>query len=77
MEKSAARAAHDLMLRRIGQSLKDEDRDNARMWRDVRGEKRLLTLFDLSDFNRAIIHSRGFPLEYEPLEFPRLGVARG
>ena len=60
------------MLRRIEQGLKDEDRDNARMWIGVGAERRLLTLFDLSDFNRAIIRSRGFPLDYEPLNFPRL-----
>lgn len=77
MDKSAVRAGHDLMLRRIEQSLRDEDRDNARSWIGVGGERRLLTLFDLSDFNRAIIRSRGFPLEDEPLDFPRLPVGTG
>ncbi len=72
MEDAASRAAHNLMLRRIEQSLKDEDRDNARSWIGVDVERRLLTLFDLSDFNRAIIRSRGFPLEDEPLDYPRL-----
>jgi hypothetical protein len=33
MDKDAARRGHDLMLKRIEQSLKDEDRDNAKMWR--------------------------------------------
>lgn len=72
MDKAAARAAHDLMLKRIEQGLKDEDRSNALLWIGVGAEQRLLTLFDLSDFNRKIVRSRGFPIDYDDLDFPRL-----
>ncbi|MGE0602118.1 MAG: hypothetical protein AB7J35_22185 [Dehalococcoidia bacterium] len=72
MDKSEARAAHDLMLERIARGLKEEDRSNAEMWRDEPAEKRLAALFELSDFMRAMVRSRGFPIDYGELEFPGL-----
>lgn len=72
MEKSVSRAAHDLMLRRIEQSLKDEDRDNARMWIGKSDAECARAISQCSDLGDALIHTRGFPIDYGELDFPPL-----
>ena len=72
MEKDAARRGHDLLLQRIAQGLKDEDRDNAEMWRDRGGEDRLQAMFEVSDFMRKVARSRPDPVIWDDLEFPGL-----
>jgi hypothetical protein len=78
MDKVEARAAHDLMLKRIAQSLKDEDRSNAEMWRGKSAAERAQAIAQLSRLADALVRSRGFPIDYGPLEFPGLpGRRRG
>ncbi len=72
MDKEEARAAHDLMLKRIAQSLKDEDRSNAAMWRGATPERRLQAMAQLSALGAAIVRSRGFPPPKGASEFPGL-----
>ena len=73
MNEKDGRAAHALMLERIKQGLKDEDRSNAKMWRGKSGEERLKVLFEMSEFGRAQIRSRGFPINWKlEEEFPGL-----
>lgn len=72
MEKSADRAGHDLMLRRIEQSLKDEDRDNARMWIGKSDAECARAISQCSDLGDALIRARGFPINYGELDFPPL-----
>jgi hypothetical protein len=75
MDKPEARAAHDLMLRRIAQGLRDEDRDNARAWIGKSANLRLTTMFELSEFNRTMARKHGASLDNEEPEFPRLRQA--
>ncbi len=73
MDQEEARAAHDLMLKRIAQGLKDEDRSNAEMWRGKSAAERLKVLFEMSDFARMQIRSRGFPIDWTfEAQFPGL-----
>ena len=66
MDKVAARAAHDLMLKRIEEGLKEEDRDNALMWQGKTPQERLATVAALSALGEEIVRSRGFPRSEEP-----------
>lgn len=72
MDKAAARAAHDLMLKRIAEGLKEEDRSNAEFWRGKSAEERVEAMAQLSALGDAIVRSRGFPIRDEPLTFPGL-----
>jgi hypothetical protein len=72
MDKDAARRGHDLMLKRIEQSLKDEDRDNAKMWRGKSDAECARAIAQLSRLGDALVRASGKPLvEFEP-EFPGL-----
>lgn len=57
MDKAGARAAHDLMLKRIEQSLKDEDRDNALMWRGKSDAECARAIAECSDLGDALLRS--------------------
>ncbi|MCL4240791.1 MAG: hypothetical protein KJ048_05500 [Dehalococcoidia bacterium] len=72
MDKAGARAAHDLMLKRIEQSLKDEDRDNALMWRGKSDAESARAIAECSDLGDALLRSRGRPVDYGELDFPPL-----
>ncbi len=72
MDKAGARAAHDLMLKRIEQSLKDEDRDNALMWRGKSDAECARAIAECSDLGDALLRSRGTPVDYGELDFPPL-----
>lgn len=69
MEDAASHAAHNLMLRRIEQSLKDEDRDNALMWRGKSDAECAHAISQCSDLGDALVRARGFPVEYDELPF--------
>jgi hypothetical protein len=71
MDKAAARAAHDLMLKRIEEGLKEEDRSNARMWRGKSDAERLAVVAALSALGDEIVRSRGFARRPEA-QFPGL-----
>ena len=75
LDKEEARAAHDLMLKRIAQSLKDEDRSNAEMWRGKSDAECARAIAQLSRLADALVRSRGFPIDYGTLDFP--GLPRG
>lgn len=60
------------MLGRIEQSLKEEDRDNARMWRGKSDAECSRAISECSDLGDALIRARGFPVDYGELEFPPL-----
>ncbi len=64
--------SHDLMLQRIAEGLKREDESNAEMWRDKGPEERFQAFCEISDFMNKLVEARGFPIEYEPLNFPRI-----
>jgi hypothetical protein len=69
-EESKRRNA--LLLSRIAAGLKAEDRSNAEHWRDKSAEERFRALCEISDMMQVLIRSRGFPIDYGELEFPRL-----
>lgn len=72
MDKAAARAAHDLMLKRIEEGLKEEDRSNAEMWRGKSDAECARAIAECSSLGDALVRSRGFPVEYGELDFPPL-----
>ena len=72
MDKTAERAGHDLMLTRIEEGLKEEDRSNARAWMGKSDAQSARAIAQCSDLGDALVRSRGFPIEYGPLEFPPL-----
>ena len=72
MDKAAARAAHDLMLKRIEEGLKEEDRSNAEMWRGKSDAECAQAIAECSNLGDALVRSRGFPVEYGELDFPPL-----
>ena len=72
MDKATPRGGHDLMLKRIEEGLKDEDRSNALMWRGKSDAESARAIAECSDLGDALVRSRGFPVEYGELEFPPL-----
>lgn len=72
MDKASARAGHDLLLKRIEEGLKEEDRSNALMWRGKSDAESARAICECSNLGDELIASRGFPLVYGELEFPPL-----
>lgn len=72
MGKQEIDPRHTLMLERIARSLKEEDESNAEMWRDKGPEERFKAFCEISDFMNKLVEARGFPIEYEPFDFPRI-----
>lgn len=70
MDKAAARAAHDLMLRRIEASLKEEDRSNALMWRARGDAESARAMIECSQLADVQIRVQGSPIDYGELKFP-------
>jgi len=61
-----------LLLGRIAAGLRDEDADNAAMWRDATFAERGRAIAELGSFAITVVASRGFPVDYGELEFPGL-----
>jgi len=72
MDKTAARAAHDLMLKRIEEGLKEEDRSNAMMWRGKSDAECARAIVECSALGDELICSRAFAVNYGELDFPPL-----
>ena len=72
MDKAASRAAHDLMLRRIEEGLKEEDRSNAKMWRGKSDAECARAIAECSAVGDELVRSRGFAIQYGELDFPPL-----
>ena len=72
MDKAAARGGHDLMLKRIEEGLREEDRSNALMWRGKSDRECARAIAECSDLGDALIKARGLPLDYGELDFPPL-----
>lgn len=72
MATTAERAEYNLMLQRIADGLREEDRANALMWRGKSDAECARAICECSDLADALVRARGFPIDYGELEFPPL-----